>query len=70
MSESKPAHEPYANVPLTPEERERYRASEAFWTGPRLVALTAVTLGAALFALYTMAQVTSETYWRDWLIPG
>ena len=69
MSENRPTG-PYVNVPLSASERDHYLASEAFWTGPRLVGLTAVSLGLALVALYFMAQVTTETTWSDWLIPG
>jgi hypothetical protein len=63
-------HKAFANVPMSEGEQKAYQQSEEFWTGPRLVALTAGTLGVALVVLYLMAQVTSETTWSDWLIPG
>lgn len=64
------ANSPIANVPLSKAEEEAYQAQEAAWTGPRLIGLAFGTLAVCLVVLYSMAQVTSETTWSDWLIPG
>ncbi len=45
----------YINVPMTDAEKAAFEKSDAFWTGPRLVALCAVTLGGALFLLTAAA---------------
>ena len=67
MSQVKPKI--YVNIQPTKEEAARIEREENTWTGPRLVALAAATLGTAFVALYLMAQVTSETHWDDWLLP-
>ena len=45
----------YINIPMTDAEKAAFEKSDAFWTGPRLVALCAVTLGCALFVLTAAA---------------
>lgn len=45
----------YVNVPMTDAQKAAFEASDAFWTGPKLVVLCAVTLGAALLLLTSLA---------------
>ncbi len=69
-SQEKKGVRAYANVPLSKSAEEAYHRSEEFWSGPKLVSLTVATMAVSLVVLYSMAQVTSETYWSDWLIPN
>lgn len=46
----------YNNVPMDDADARRIEASDEFWTGPKLVALTVVTLGTALVFLWMMAN--------------
>jgi len=48
------------NVPLTPEQEQKVRAQDAYWTGPRYVVLTAVFLGACLAILYGLANLDAS----------
>ena len=45
----------YVNIPMTEAEAKAFRETDARWTGPRLVALCAVTLFGALFLLTAAA---------------
>lgn len=45
----------YVNIPMTEAEAKAFRETDARWTGPKLVVLCAVTLGAALFVLTSAA---------------
>lgn len=47
--------ETYNNVPMTEEEAKLVAERDAFWTGPRFIALTAVSLGIALLILWSAA---------------
>lgn len=46
----------YINVPVSDAERQRIEREEATWTGPKLIALCAVTLGGALLLLWAMSN--------------
>ncbi|MBX3245687.1 MAG: hypothetical protein KF901_00750 [Myxococcales bacterium] len=46
----------YINVPVTDEEKARIEKTDAAWTGPKLIVLTAVTLGVALLVLWLAAN--------------
>jgi hypothetical protein len=46
----------YINIPVTDAERAKIEKSDAFWTGPKLIALLIVTLGSALFVLWAAAN--------------
>lgn len=48
--------ETYNNVPMTEAEEAKLRASDEFWTGPKLIILCAATLGGALLLLWAMAN--------------
>lgn len=45
----------YVNVPMTEEQARRVAATDAAWTGPKLIALCAATLGLALTVLFLAA---------------
>jgi len=64
----------YINVPMSDADKKRLEREEHFWTAPRLVVLTFVTLSIALTVLYSMANFVdggkSETYWNDWMKPA
>jgi hypothetical protein len=60
----------YINVPMSDAQEQRIVREEHFWTAPRLVLLTVGTLAVALVVLYLMANVKSETYWDNWLLPA
>jgi hypothetical protein len=45
----------YVNVPMTEAEAKQFQAQDAFWTGPKLIALCAVTLAFALALLTALA---------------
>ncbi len=47
--------ETYNNVPMTEEEAKLVAERAARWTGPRLIALCAVSLGIALLILWSAA---------------
>lgn len=51
----------YINVPMSDAEKQAFEASDAYWTGPKLILLLAVTLSAALLLLTSLA-------WR-WIGP-
>lgn len=46
----------YINIPVTDEEKARIEKSDAAWTGPKLIFLTAITLGIALAVLWAAAN--------------
>jgi hypothetical protein len=46
----------YNNVPMSDALAESVAKSDAFWTGPRLIGLCAVTLGLSLGLLWAMAE--------------
>jgi len=46
----------YNNVPMSDAMAERTQKEDAFWTGPRLILLSFVTLTIAFTLLWTMAQ--------------
>ena len=48
--------ETYNNVPMDESLARKIEKSDKFWTGPRLVGLTVVTLGGALVFLWMMAN--------------
>lgn len=60
----------YINIPMTDAEKRAFEATDARWTGPRLVALCAVTLGGALFLLTSLAWgwIGPDTH-KDTLLP-
>lgn len=66
MSEKNPV---YLNVHTSEGERERIAKEEEFWTGRRLAALCAVSLGISLVVLYLLAEWKSETQFPIFLIP-
>jgi hypothetical protein len=45
----------YVNVPMTEAEAKKFQEQDAFWTGPRLIVLCAITLGGALLLLTSLA---------------
>ena len=51
---------PEVNVPLTPEQEQKVRAQDEYWTGPRYVALTAGFLGLCLVILYVLANLDAS----------
>ena len=48
--------ETYNNVPMSESSARKVAASDKSWTGPKLVVLTAITLGSALAFLWAMAN--------------
>ena len=48
----------YNNVPMSEELAKSVARSDAFWTGPKLIMLTAVTLGFCFTLLWLMANRT------------
>ena len=42
----------YINIPMTKAEEERVRKADQVWTGPKLIVLVGVTLGAAFLVLW------------------
>lgn len=48
--------ETYNNVPMDEPSARKVAASDKSWTGPKLVILCAITLGAALVFLWAMAN--------------
>ena len=48
--------EHYNNVTMSEDAAARVKAQDAFWTGPKLIVLCAITLGAALLLLWAMAN--------------
>ncbi len=46
----------YINEPVTDAHRKSIEAADEFWTGPKLIALLAITLGSALLLLWAMAN--------------
>ncbi len=66
MAEDDPV---YLNVHTSAAERSRIAREETFWTGRRLAALCAVSLGASLLLLYIMASWKSETQFPLFLLP-
>ncbi|MEM1416662.1 MAG: hypothetical protein AAGH15_17250 [Myxococcota bacterium] len=47
--------EHYNNVTMSEQSAKNVARDDAFWTGPKLIVLCAVTLGAALFLLWAMS---------------
>ncbi len=48
--------EHYNNVTMSEKSAANVKRDDATWTGPKLIALCAVTLGAALVLLWAMAN--------------
>lgn len=46
----------YINIPVTEAEKAKIEKSDAFWTGPKLIVLIALTLGSALVVLWLAAN--------------
>ena len=46
----------YNNVPMSESLAARTEKEDAFWTGPKLIILSFVTLGVAFALLWAMAQ--------------
>lgn len=46
----------YNNVPMSENLAARTQKEDAFWTGPKLIGLSLLTLGVAFALLWSMAQ--------------
>ncbi|MCS6797609.1 MAG: hypothetical protein NZ898_03605 [Myxococcota bacterium] len=57
------------NVPVTEQEERAIRQADQRWTGPRLVALTLVTLGISIAILYAMASTSAIVPFDAFLLP-
>ena len=66
MAENNPV---FLNVEASESEKARIAREESTWTGRRLAALCAVSLGASLVLLYLMANWKSETHFPAFLLP-
>ena len=68
----------YNNVPMSERLAARTEKEDAFWTGPKLIFLSFVTLGVAFALLWAMAQGiigptqhnTNEGHEEHFLQPG
>lgn len=55
----------FINVPMADSQEERFRKEDRFWDGPKLIVLTAVTLGIAWTILYLSAhQIIGPTFYE------